>query len=102
VRVLWSQRALERVAEIADWIAADRPEAADRLVEGLLGAVERLARFPESGRQVPGFERRDLREVVFRGYRILYRLGTERVEILTVRHSLQDLAEQDFGDDPVV
>jgi toxin ParE1/3/4 len=96
VKVIWSPLAIERVVEIADWIAASRPQAASELVEGLFMAVERLTEFPEIGRQVPDFERPDLREIVYRRYRIIYRVRSDRVEILTVRHSLQDLEDDDL------
>jgi plasmid stabilization system protein ParE len=97
VRIRWSPLAVDRVAEIAAWIAADRPEAADRLVDGIFAAVERLADFPNSGRQVPEFDRPDLREMIFRSYRIIYRRRADRIDVLTVRHSMQLLDEQEVG-----
>jgi toxin ParE1/3/4 len=102
VTIIWSPLALERVAEIASWIAADRPAAAERMVTGIFAAAKRLVRFPESGRQVPEFERPDLREVVHRGYRIVYRVADDHIAILTVRHSLQQLQEGDLGGQSVV
>lgn len=84
------------MAEIASWISANRPEAAERLVDGIFAVVERLAAFPDSGRQVPEFQRPDLREIVHRSFRIIYRAEKQRVEILTVRHSLQLLDEEDL------
>jgi toxin ParE1/3/4 len=89
VTVTWSPRAVERVAEIAVWIAADNTHAAHELVENIFTAAERLQDFPESGRQVPEFGRPDLREIICRKYRIIYRIRGNRVAILTVRHSLQ-------------
>jgi toxin ParE1/3/4 len=98
VTVIWSPLALERVAEIAAWIAAERPTVAERMVTELFGAVKRLSRFPESGRQVPEFDRPELREVIHRGYRIVYRLAEDHVAILTVRHSLQQLEGGDLAE----
>jgi toxin ParE1/3/4 len=74
----------------------DRPETAERLVDGLFAAVARLAQFPLSGRQVPEFQREDLREIIQHGFRIIYRVETKRIAILTVRHSLQLLDEGDL------
>lgn len=57
------------------------------MVGRILGAAERLSDFPESGRRVPEFERSDLREVLLRPYRIVYRLaGREEIHIITVHH----------------
>ena len=50
----------------------------------IVKAVERLTRFPESGRKVP--ERNDpaIREGIEAPYRIVYRVRTGTVEIVTV------------------
>ena len=96
--IIWSPLALERVAEIAEWIAAERPAAAERMVTELFGAVKRLSRFPESGRQVPEFDRAEIREVIHRGYRIVYRLAPEQIAILTVRHSFQLMEAGDLDE----
>jgi toxin ParE1/3/4 len=99
--VIWSPLALERVADITTWIAQDRPAAAARTVEDLFAAVDRLSQFPESGRQVPEFDRPDLREVIHRPYRIVYRIAADHIAILTVGHSLQLLDHDDLGDESV-
>lgn len=98
MKVIWSPLAIERVLEIAAWIAADRPKSAERLVEGFFAAVERLSAFPESGRKVPEFDRPELREIIYRKYRIVYTTGSDLVKILTVRHSLQLLNADDLGE----
>jgi toxin ParE1/3/4 len=95
--IIWSPLALERVAEIASWIATERPSAAKRMVTDLFAAAKRLSRFPESGRRVPEFDRPELREVIHRGYRIVYHVAEDHVAILTVRHSLQLMQPEDLG-----
>jgi toxin ParE1/3/4 len=101
VTVIWSPLALERVADIATWIAEERPAAAARTVEDLFAAVDRLSHFPDSGRQVPEFDRPDLREIIYRQYRIVYRIAADHIAVLTVRHSLQLLDPDDFNDESV-
>jgi toxin ParE1/3/4 len=49
MEVIWTDPALERVAEVAVYIAQDDPDVADRWTLELFDAVERLADFPESG-----------------------------------------------------
>lgn len=88
--VRWSPLAIDRVVEIGEWIASERPAAAVRIVDGLFDAAERLKEFPHSGRRVPEFqERTDLREIIFEQYRIVYKVSATHVDILTVRHTLQ-------------
>ena len=80
----WSARALRDLQEIDDFIAADNPVAAEKWVGKLISAAEAAATAPLAGRAVPETERADIREVFVRTYRILYRVLTDRIVILTV------------------
>ena len=53
-------------------------------VEKLLLAVEQAADMPFSGRIVPEYRRQELREVIRGNYRIVYRIGDKRIDVLTV------------------
>jgi plasmid stabilization system protein ParE len=97
VKIIWSPLALERLVEITDHIAAHRPLAAEDLAEAIFAAIDRLNDFPEIGRQIPEFGRPNLRELICLKYRIIYQLVGERLEILTIRHSLQHLDESDLA-----
>ncbi|OGR89966.1 MAG: plasmid stabilization protein [Elusimicrobia bacterium RIFCSPLOWO2_01_FULL_59_12] len=89
MKVIWAPLALERVSRIADYIAQDNPSAARRWVIQVFRKVKPLSRFPERGRQVPETLRRDIRELQFPPYRIIYRIRGRQVGILTVRHGKQ-------------
>lgn len=95
MKVIWSPLALERVVEIGEYIARDRPQAAADWVEAIFAAVRRLARFPASGRQVRESKRFDLREVLHGDYRIIYRIASDLLVVLTVRHARQELRPDD-------
>ena len=49
-------------------------------------AEKRLAQFPDSGRVVPEFQDPELREVLWRNYRVVYRNSRGRVEVVIVFH----------------
>jgi plasmid stabilization system protein ParE len=59
-------------------------------IERIIEAVERLETFPEMGRRVPEAEEENIREIIFQNYRIIYRLETEKVLILTILHAARD------------
>jgi len=84
--VRWTPQALEDLEAIRAYVSRDSVRYAALLVERLFAAVDRLESFPESGRIVPEFQRRDLREVILGSYRIVYRLHADRAVILTVFH----------------
>lgn len=98
MRVEWSPLALERIDDIAQYIARGDPEAAVRWVVDLFDAVERLADHPESGRMVPEVAIRRIREVIFGAYRVIYS-ARGKVEILTVRRGSQLLRFTEIDDD---
>ncbi|MCC5854020.1 MAG: type II toxin-antitoxin system RelE/ParE family toxin [Alkalimonas sp.] len=98
MRIVWSPLALERVEDIAQYIAQDKPSAAVEWVEGVFDTVERLADFPESGRVVPEVGGRRIREVIFGTYRIIYSVS-DQIDILTVRRSSQLLRMFELGDE---
>ncbi len=88
-KLIWSPSALFDLKDIAASIAEDSPSAAERFVNNLLGAVERLADYPESGRMVPEFDDPTIREVIRKPCRIIYRVdrGRRTVEIARVWHA---------------
>lgn len=100
MRIVWSPLALERVEDIAQYIAEDKPAAAVEWVDGLFTTVERLADFPQSGRIVPELGAQRIREVMFGAYRVIYSVK-DQVDILTVRRSNPLLGVSEFdGDEP--
>lgn len=84
LRLVWTSRALADLEAIGDFIAADNPPAAVRWVGLLMAAAKRAAAAPLAGRRVPELGREDLREVFQRTYRIVYRVKSDRIEVLTV------------------
>jgi len=95
--VEWSPLALDRVSDIARYIAKDNPGAAERWMNELFDSVERLADSPESGRVVPEVGVRRIRELIFGAYRVIYSVKDE-VEILTVRRGSQLLDVSEIND----
>jgi plasmid stabilization system protein ParE len=89
MKILWSPLAVERVSEIAEYIAEDNPTAAERWVDTIFKKVEELKAFPERGRLVPEIDNKMVRELIYNNYRIIYRLEGKRLPVLTVRHGKQ-------------
>ncbi len=52
MKIIWSPLAIERISEIAQYIAKDNPSAAKKWVETILSKVEHLQSLPASGRIV--------------------------------------------------
>jgi len=62
MRVIWSPLSLDRITEIAKYVAEENRTAAVELVENLFSRVEQLSKYPESGQIVPELKRSDIRQ----------------------------------------
>lgn len=96
MKIVWSPLALDRTSEIAEYISLDNPTAAQKWVDNIFKKVSLLQLSPEIGRIVPEIERKEIRELIFGNYRIIYRLEKTRISILTIRHCKQILPIDDL------
>jgi len=98
VRLEWSPLALERAGEIANYIALDKPSAAEAWVEGLFEAVKRLPSHPRSGRRVPELGIDRIREIIYGAYRVIYGVDerANKITVLTVRRGSEMLKAEEL------
>ena len=92
MRIEWSEIAEADLDDIYDYIACDVPYYAELFIDQLIKATDNLEDHPRLGRKVPEADYRDVRELIVQGYRIIYRLQTEKLQILTVIHGSRNLA----------
>ena len=95
MRVEWSNPASEDLDDLVRYISRDSAFYARRFGQKVVLATRRLGEFPESGRMIPEAEDKSLREIIVQGYRVMYRLQTDRVLILAVMHGSRDVAGQE-------
>ncbi len=84
MKVIWTQKALLRLEEIEEYIAIDSPDRAVDFVSELMNQADTLAEFPKSGRIVIEDDEQTRRELIYSGYRIIYRVESAAVYILSV------------------
>jgi addiction module RelE/StbE family toxin len=84
--IVWSPQAIADVESIKTFIGQNSALYAQLVVARLISSVERAGEFPESGRVVPELGEPSIREILWRNYRIVYRIRGAVVEIVTVFH----------------
>jgi len=94
MKIEWTQPALLDLESIRDYISRDSEYYAARFIEKIIEAVEGLENFPNIGRSVPEAEDETIREILLHNYRIMYRVETDRVLVLTVVHGARDLSRR--------
>lgn len=90
-RVRWSQQAADDLKAIHDHIALDSRRHARDFVRALREAAQSLKDMPFRGPTVPEFEPSAFRQLSFRGYRIIYQVDAEAVQLLAIVHGARDL-----------
>lgn len=93
MKIRWSQAARADVRGLKRYIAQDSPFYAMQFCERLIASVEKLADHPRIGREAPeaADTPEEVRELIFRDYRILYLVEVDTVQILAVIHGARDL-----------
>jgi len=88
-KIVWTLRSREDLHEIATFIAKDNSQAALKLGDLIFASVDTLEKFPELGRIVPERNQPNIREIVVKNYRLVYRVHQKEkfLEILRVWHS---------------
>lgn len=97
--VVWTERARDDLVDIFRFIARNNREAAERWTARLIEQAELVTATPLGGRVVPELGRADVRDVLLRTYRIIYRVAGNDIRILTVfeghrRLRLDDIEEK--------
>ncbi len=84
MKIRWTKEALYNIQEIEDFISQDNPTAAIKFTDKLISLVEKIIEFPKRGRIVPELSIEQIREILYKNYRIVYLVKKNSLEVLTV------------------
>ncbi len=86
VAVKWTKNALEELDDMGAYISRDSPKYANILIKQIFEMVSHLEQFPKIGRKVPEYNDPNLREILYKSYRIVYLIKKEHLEVISVIH----------------
>lgn len=89
-QVVYTRRARKDLVEIGEYIAADSPRAADRLIDGLMDRATLLSENPQIG-SFRGDIAEGMRLFPVGNYLLLYREIASGIEIVRVLHGARNL-----------
>ena len=95
MRIIWSNDSLDDVDRIRDYITVDSEFYAQIFIEKIIQMTEKLIDFPRQGRVVPEFQNEDIREIIYRSYRIIYEITGETIIILSILHGRKLLDDRE-------
>ena len=89
--IRWSEESLRWLRDIHDYIAADNPDAAQKVVSGIYDKSRVLCRFPQIGYKYRTEPEGEIRILLYGHYRIAYLLRSSSIDILGVFHGALDI-----------
>jgi len=98
--VVWAESAQRALDDILTDIALESPAGAAKVLIRALDVADRLSTLSERGRVVPELGESTLREVFVYEYRLLYRVGEDRVVIRAFLHGARDFSKWRREDAP--
>ena len=91
-KVNWTDEAADWLEKVHNYIALDKPSAAQKLVKEILRKTKLLEQFPELGHVLPDYPKRNIRTLLYGHYRIVYVIKPgEQIDVLGVFHGSLDL-----------
>ena len=94
MKVYWTDNSIGHLLGIYEYIARNSPVYAKRVIDRITRRSEQIAEFPLSGRKVPEYKTEDIREIIEKPYRIIYRIKSDQIDILAVIHGAKLLPEK--------
>lgn len=86
VKIRWSPKAVGEFSRICEHIAKNSEYYAYLLAKNIFKRIEQLKLFRYSGRVVPEYNQKNLRELIYQNYRIVYRIKKDVIEIIWITH----------------
>lgn len=93
MQVYLTPSARQSLRDVTSYIERFSVPAAKRTRARILGRLRQLSEHPESGRIVPEYEVRAVRELIEGPYRVWYRLGNDRIEVLAILHGARQILD---------
>jgi len=90
-KIRWSPRAASNFEYICDYIAKDSEYYAALFAKRINSIIKNIPQFPKSGRIVPEYKDDNLREKIYKNYRIVYRIKGDFIEMVAICHSSKPL-----------
>lgn len=89
VNIKIEQDAKEDLKQIREYISRDSIYYADKTVNEIINKTEYLLMFPYIGRKIPEYNNENFRELIYKSYRILYKINSN-IYILKIFHHSRD------------
>lgn len=90
MKIITEKYAQQELIQIKWYIAQDSEFYANKTVNEINKRIENLLFFPEMGKVIN--EKRNIRQIIYKTYKILYKFDSENIYILHIIHHSRDIS----------
>lgn len=94
VKVEWLKVADYDLIQIYSYIYQDSIYYSIKTINDIVNLVNYLEHSPYIGRKIPEFNEENKRELIYKSYRIMYKIESNKVFIRRIWHSARNLPKQ--------
>lgn len=92
-KIRWSPKAGDEFEEICEYLEKSSPFYSQMFARKGVESIDQLKKSPNLGRMVPEFENPNIRELIYKSYRIIYRILDDIIEIITIFHGSRNFTK---------
>lgn len=91
MNIIISNKAHKQIQEIFKFISQDSVYYAEKTKEEIYKKINMLEFMPYIGRKIPEYNRADMREIIYKSYRIMYKILEikQEIHIQIIHHGKQ-------------
>ena len=94
VKLNWREDANDNLIQIYNYIYEDSVYYAVKTVDEIVRKIDNLKFSPYMGRKVPEYDIYNIRELIYKSYRIIYEVQKNKIIIHGIWHSARNLPRQ--------
>ncbi len=94
MKIITENHAQQELIQIKWYIAQDSEFYANKTVNEINKRIENLLFFPEMGKVIN--KKRNIRQIIYKSYKILYKFDSENIYILHIIHHSRDISNLKF------
>lgn len=94
VKVEWSKTANNDLIQIYSYIYENSTYYSTKTISEIIAKTDNLEKFPFMGRKTPEYNRENERELIYKSYRIIYGIKSDKIFIRRIWHSARKLPQK--------
>ena len=92
IKLIWLKTAEDDLIQIYRYIYQNSAYYAFKTINDILNLAENLTRLPQMGRKVPEYNLKEIRELIYKSYRVMYMFHENKILILRIWHGARLLS----------